>query len=221
MEIEIKGSLINYATGKKGGKLTISIDDEQARAFEPSLARYRNKPLRLGLSLDIPEIQRLQELISADQRKKIYALIKDIAEVVGDSVESQKEEMKRQFCSSTWTDNFSLSDCSAETASSFIEWLVDFCFMNGIELKEHPKEFFDDLERYQYICIKNHICCISGRPGEIHHVDTIGMGRDRKKVDDSKCLKMCLAREYHQECHAIGYKAFCDKYHVVGVVVEG
>jgi hypothetical protein len=220
MELEIKGSIINYSTNKKGGKITISIDDEQARAFEPSLARYRNKPIKIGLSLDIPEIQRLQELISAEQRKKIYALIKDIAEFAGDSVDSQKEEMKRQFCATTWTDNFSLSDCSAELANQFIEWLVDFCFMNGIELKEHPKQYFDDLERYQYLCIKNRICCVCGRPAEIHHWDQIGM-RKRKQIDDSDLKKMALCREHHSEAHTIGKHTFCQKYHVVAVLFEG
>ena len=221
MELEIKGCIIKYDTGKKGGKITISIDDEQARAFEPSLARYRNKPLRLGLSLDMGEIQRLQTIISDDQRKKIYALIKDVAESVGDSADSMKKEMKRQYCSSAWIENFSLSDCAAELAGNFIEWLVDFCFMNGIALTEHPKQYFDDLERYQYICIKHEICCICGQPADIHHFDAIGIGRDRKDYDDSDHRKIALCRIHHSEAHNIGRDTCCEKYHVVPVVYEG
>ena len=59
-----------------------------------------------------------------------------------------------------------------------------------------------------------------GRPGEIHHVDAIGMGRDRRRVDDRRMRKICLRREHHTEAHKIGQPAFMDKYHVHGIYYE-
>lgn len=59
-----------------------------------------------------------------------------------------------------------------------------------------------------------------GRPGEIHHVDAIGAGRDRRYVDDSGYRKICLCREHHTAAHQRGMKAFEQMYHVYGIVVQ-
>lgn len=59
-----------------------------------------------------------------------------------------------------------------------------------------------------------------GRPGEIHHVDAIGMGRDRNRVDDRRMRKICLCREHHTEAHKIGQPTFMKKYHVHGIYYE-
>lgn len=66
----------------------------------------------------------------------------------------------------------------------------------------------------------NEYCEITGyqKPAEIHHWDAIGMGRDRKKVDDSKHRKIALCREHHTEAHAIGRDTFGDKHHVYGIL---
>lgn len=217
----LQAELIKYETGRKGGKLIFSIDNEQAIAFEPSLARYRNQPILLDLHLDLKEVERLQAQISPDQRKKIYAILKDIAEHIGDSVEAVKVEMKRQYQAVSWGEDFSLSDCDTDTASGFIEWLIDYCFMQGVPLKEHPRKYIDNVERYQYICLKNKICCVCGQPAEIHHFDAIGIGRNRQGVDDSSCRKMALCRKHHAEIHQIGKDGFCGKYHVAPVIFEG
>lgn len=217
--MRIAANIVNYSTGKKGAKITLQLNDEQARSFEPSLARYRNRPLLVDLNIDLEETNRLSEIISPEQRKKIYALIKEIAEWVGESVDSQKEEMKRQFCAATWHDNFSLSDCESKTATEFIEWLIDFCFYNGVYLIDSvPQDYLDDQGRYMAICLKHKKCAVCGRPGEVHHYTAIGMGRDRKEVDDLQNLKMCLCREHHSEAHQIGRESFCKKYHLSPIV---
>lgn len=63
-------------------------------------------------------------------------------------------------------------------------------------------------------------CAICGREGEIHHVDTIGMGNDRRKVDDSDYRKICLCRQHHTEAHNIGMTEFESKYKVYGIKFE-
>ena len=66
-------------------------------------------------------------------------------------------------------------------------------------------------------CIKHRKCCLCGREGEIHHVDAIGMGNDRRKYDDSGSRIMCLCRTHHTEYHKIGREDFEKKYKVYGI----
>ena len=60
-----------------------------------------------------------------------------------------------------------------------------------------------------------------GQDGEEHHWDAIGMGRDRRKIDDSDLRKIRLCRVLHTEVETIGRDTFENKYHVYGVLWEG
>lgn len=87
----------------------------------------------------------------------------------------------------------------------------------------NPLQWGFDSEPILRLCIDKKVCCISFKSRrthgiDIHHVDTVGMGNDRTTFDDSKCRKMALTREYHQEYHAIGGEAFEKKYKVYGVI---
>ena len=81
-------------------------------------------------------------------------------------------------------------------------------------LTEQLKEYFDDTERYVKACVRNRICVICGKPGDIHHLDAIGMGRNRNKIDDSGYRKICLCRVHHTEAHQVGWNTFTTKYHL-------
>lgn len=156
--------------------------------------------------------------ITSEQRKKIYATFGDIAEWTGDLPEYMKEYLKFTFCAETGQDYFSLSDCSVTTAREFINHVIEFVIRNGIPLQNMAIERTDDIDRYLYCCLKYKKCCICGRDGEIHHVDTIGMGNDRREVDDSKHKKMCLCREHHSQAHSMGRVVFFDRYKVYGII---
>lgn len=133
--------------------------------------------------------------ISSAQRKKIYAMLADIA-------------------------YFSLSDCSMEVAREYITFLLDFVLQHDIPISDLGVHRTDDIERYLWSCIKYKRCCICGKPADIHHVDAIGKGRNRKDYDDSGHRKMALCREHHSEAHNIGVDSFEAKYHVFGVIYE-
>ncbi|HHQ0037340.1 TPA: putative HNHc nuclease, partial [Listeria monocytogenes] len=60
----------------------------------------------------------------------------------------------------------------------------------------------------------------TGRRGEIHHVDPVGAGRDRRNYDHSKSRLICLSREMHTEAHQIGWLTFKSKYHVDGIILS-
>lgn len=158
--------------------------------------------------------------ITSLQRRKAYATIRDISSWTGYLPEEQKEWLKYLYIERTGNPYFSLSDCSMDTAREFINTILDYVLEEGIPLSGRGIERTDDIGRYLYSCIKNKRCVVCGRPGEIHHVDAIGAGRDRRHVDDSGYRKICLCREHHTVAHQRGMKAFEQMYHVYGIVVQ-
>ena len=158
--------------------------------------------------------------ISADQRKKAYATIADIALHTGYLPEQLKEIMKYMYIAKTGADYFSLSDCSVTTARLFINFLIDFALEWNIPLMDLVLNRTDDINAAIYASIKHCRCIICGQEGEIHHYDAIGMGRNRNTVDDSNYRKICLCRKHHDEAHIIGRISFEEKYHCYGMVYK-
>lgn len=158
--------------------------------------------------------------ISAAQRKKIYATIRDIADYTGYMPEEEKEWLKYLHISRTGDAYFSLSTCSMDTAREFINTILEYAIEHGIPLSERGVDRADDIGKYLFYCLKHKKCAVCGRNGEIHHVDAIGMGRDRRTVDDSNSRKICLCRTHHTIAHQRGMKAFEQMYHVYGIVIQ-
>lgn len=157
--------------------------------------------------------------ISVAQRKKIYATIRDIADYTGYMPEEEKEWLKYLHISRTGDAYFSLSTCSMDIAREFINTILEYAIEHGIPLSERGVERADDIGKYLFYCIKHKKCAVCGRDGEIHHVDAIGMGRDRRTVDDSSCRKLCLCRTHHTIAHQRGMRAFEQMYHVYGIAL--
>jgi hypothetical protein len=155
--------------------------------------------------------------ISAEQRKKAYATINDIAAYTGEVPEVMKEWLKYLYIYRTGAEYFSFSDCSMDTAREFINVILDYALEMGIPLADFALERTDDIGHYLYACLKIKKCVICGRPGEIHHVDAIGMGNDRRTLDDSQHRKICLCRTHHTEAHTTGVESFTNKYKVYGI----
>jgi hypothetical protein len=158
--------------------------------------------------------------ISAEQRKKAYATIRDISDWTGYLPEEMKEILKYQHMMRTGDAYFSLSNCSMDTAREFINTILEFALENGISLSDNAIERTDDIGRYLYYCLLHKKCAICGKDGEIHHEDAIGMGNDRTKVDDSSYKKICLCREHHTLAHSLGVIRFREMYKVYGIVVK-
>lgn len=158
--------------------------------------------------------------ISAEQRKKAYATIRDISEYTGYTPEEQKQWLKVLYIVKTGGRNISLSDCSMDEAREFINVILEHAIENGIELKEEGVNRTDDIGKYLYFCLKHKKCAICGLNGEIHHEDAIGMGNDRKTVDDSNYKKICLCRKHHTIAHQMGKERFQKAYKVYGIVMR-
>ena len=156
-------------------------------------------------------------LISALQRKKIYASIRDVSNHTGYSPEETKEVLKFLYVERTGRNSFSLADCTMDTAREFINFMIDICLENGIILTDSLYDRAEDIEYMLKSCLKNRRCSICGRKGEVHHWDAIGMGNDRRHYDDSNNRKICLCRKHHTLAHSYGRERFMQIYHVFGV----
>lgn len=185
----------------------------------------------LSEELDIAEISRFSNdgvikasiqfednrKLSMDQRKKAHALIRDIALWSVSEPEYIKAWMKYYFIVDTGVEYFSLGSCDMTTARLFITYLIDFCFKWNVPFKGKGLDVADDIGKYLWLCINHRRCAISGKPADIHHIDAIGAGRDRRTIDHSKHELIALSREYHEEAHKIGWETFKRKYHVYGI----
>lgn len=158
--------------------------------------------------------------ISADQRKKIYATMRDISDYTGRMPDEIKALSKYDFIARTGCDYFSLSDCDMTTANEFLSYLIDFCLEHEIPTLDSLLDRSPDVSRYIYSCLARKRCCITGRKAELHHVDAVGMGRNRKEIVHTGMRAMPLTRALHTECHTIGQKEFNEKYKVFGIKMD-
>ena len=155
--------------------------------------------------------------ISTEQRMAIYATMRDISEHTGFLTDEVKDVMKWRFLAKTGCEPFSLSDVDKTTAHEFLQFLIEFCVEWGVPVHESLLKRAPDIERYVYCCLRHKKCCICGRKADLHHVDAVGMGRDRREIIHEGMMVLPLAREYHQEFHRMGRDSFLKKYHLAPV----
>ena len=165
-----------------------------------------------------------KRMISPDQRKKAYALMAEIADWSGNTADEVKAAMKVDFRKRTLetmhSELFSLADADMSTAREFISFLIDFMLENDVPSSRPLADMADDIERYIYACCINRKCAVCGRRGEIHHVDRIGMGGDRREMCHMGMRVLPLCRMHHQEAHERGDDWMMEAYHLVTVPVD-
>jgi len=201
--------IIGYKPGENITELKVVVKGN----IESFLKKYQKNGTLTG-ELHIDD----KRHITSIQRRKIYANIADIAYFCGDMPEYTKELFKFIYISETGAPYFSLADCSMEVAREYINFILDFALQHDIPLSDPGLQRTDDIEKYLWSCIKHKRCCLCGKPADVHHVDSIGRGRDRTQYDDSRHKKMALCRIHHTEAHNIGVESFNGKYHVFGVI---
>jgi hypothetical protein len=181
--------------------------------------------------------------LSPKQRNKIFALIADITAYTSgfDAKKAAFNETLRQmqlnyvldladseeirraltysYCDLQGIDLFSLSTRGADTidmstARDFIDWLVELCVANGIPCMDTLLNRCEDIQRYLYACVANRRCCICGQKADIHEVDKVGMGRNRRKIAHLGQRVQPLCRIHHNEVERIGQTAFDELHHL-------
>lgn len=200
------GTIKGYEHGKGGTTLHILLAGEESAALIG-----RKEISKAGIWLDDGR------MISAEQRKKIYASIRDFSAYTGYTPEEAKEVLKCLYVERSGKPYFSLSDCSMDTAKEFINLILDICLENGVILSDALYNRAEDIVYTLRSCLRNRKCSVCGRAGEVHHWDAIGMGNDRRHYNDSGNRKICLCRNHHTIAHTCGRKQFAERYHVYGV----
>lgn len=169
--------------------------------------------------------------ISPEQRRKVYALIGEVAEYVDGirnaaTVESAKKALKMEFLLSRMEGMerrlFSLASCDVTTAREFINFLVDFIIENDIPCNVPLIENCEDVARYVYACLMNKKCAVCGRHADLHHCDggIVGMGNNRAYVNHIGRPALPLCREHHTEIHRIGQEDFLRRYIIEPVRID-
>lgn len=158
--------------------------------------------------------------LSDRQRKACYALLNEIAEYSGASTGQVKELMKIKFLADELQETadsiFSLSNAPMSLVCAFQRFLVRFILEWDIPCNFPLLNFVDDIPDYIYSCLINKKCCVCGMKADLHHTDTVGMGRDRNEIIHEGMNVLPLCREHHTEAHTIGQDTFNEKWHIPG-----
>lgn len=172
------------------------------------------------VTVDLPDGRK----ISPEQRRKAYALMGEIAEWAGMEPEEVKLTAKHDFVQrhleGLHRELFSLASCDMTTARQFITYLIDFVLQFDVPLRVPLVTLCDDVQKAVYSALMHHKCIICGRPCDLHHVDRVGMGRDRHDICHigMECLPLC--REHHREAHDHGDRQLMDLYHLEPVQID-
>ncbi len=192
------------------------------------------RPPEDHLSDQVTVLWQDRRTISPEQRRKAWALIGEIAAFGGYIGTGDKEllnaDMKRKFLIERVDDltaeaiqRFSLSNVDMTTARMYITFLVDFCIEHGVPTKQPLWEMADDIEAYVYHCSVNRVCAVCRRHAGIHHVDAVGMGRNREEINHIGMLHLPLCwgpGGHHQEAHQLGDERFVEKYHLIPIPID-
>ena len=100
------------------------------------------------------------------------------------------------------------------TAREFISLLINFMIENEIYSGEPLYLLNDDIEKYIYACLINKKCCVCGNHAQLHHVERVGMGRNRDSIYQVGMAVLPLCAVHHDECHKMSQYQFNKKYHL-------
>ena len=173
-----------------------------------------------ALEVDIKVLDKRH--ISDQQRKFIFALCNDIGYYTGDDTEYIRLLMQQYNANVRGIEVESLSSCNMAYANGLIDTIINFCIDREIPfskklLEENQYSF---TARQTYSMALKRVCAVCGRRADIHHVDAVGMGRNRKKISHVGMRALPLCREHHTECHTMGDDLFIQRYHLAPFEID-
>lgn len=157
--------------------------------------------------------------ISAAQRRKIFALVRDISLWCGHEPDYLRQYLAWDFCLQTGAEPFSLSTTDMTTAREFITYLISFCFEHNVPTKDTLLNETDDIGKYLYLCLEHRKCAICNAPAQVHHVDRVGMGRNREEIVHVGLRAIALCPAHHNEAHMNERRLF-QWHHVYGIKLD-
>lgn len=158
--------------------------------------------------------------ITAQQRKKVFATIRDIAIWSGHEPEEIRGLLTWDFMQEQeGIGAFSLSDVDMTTARLFIDYLIRFCLSWDVPTKRPLIEYCEDVYKYLYHCLEYRKCAVCGADADVHHADRIGMGRDRERLVHEGLKAIALCRRHHERAHKDERRLF-EQYHIFGIPLD-
>ena len=161
--------------------------------------------------------------LSDKQRRMCYSLLRAISDETGMGADPTKEYMKLKFLADDLQETgdkiFSLSNAPMSLVCAFQRFLIRFILEWDIPCDFSLLEYADDIPDYIYHCLVTKKCCVCGRPTDLHHIDRVGMGRNRDDIIHEGMEVLPLCREHHTQVHTMTDKEFFDTYHIPGGVV--
>lgn len=155
------------------------------------------------------------KLISTDQRKKIFAMCRDIELYWGEPVEALRQRFQSELEIMNGYERISLRDCTRKIASELIELIIAFMFHHQAPMRVETSKLLQGDKAMLYWATVNRNCVICGTSNsDLAHYETVGRGMNRKKMDHHGKHVLALCRRHHNEQHNIGVKSFDDKYHL-------
>ena len=158
--------------------------------------------------------------LSDKQRRSCYALLREIADYTGQGIDPTKEWMKIKFMAEDLEQTadriFSLSNAPMSLVCAFQRFIVRFILEWDIPCSFSLLDMVDDVQDYIYSCLMNKKCCICGQHTDLHHVERVGMGRNRDEIIHEGMEVLPLCREHHTEAHTMPDEEFFAKYHLPG-----
>lgn len=201
-----------------------------AYEYKGGMAIKTTRPPAENLSDQVVVLWQDSRGISPEQRRKAWALIGEISAAYGYLSAGDREQlnadMKRQFLIQRMDEltaeaikRFSLSDCDQTTARLYITYLIDFVIEHDIPTKEMTAELCEDIEAYVYQCMMHKRCCVCRKPADLHHVDRVGMGRNRDDIVHVGMEAITLCRDHHREAHDHGDARLLERYHLEPITI--
>ena len=161
--------------------------------------------------------------LSGKQRDMCYALLREISDYTGMGADSTKEYMKLKFLAEDLGETadkiFSLSNAPVSLVCAFQRFLIHFILDWDIPCRFSLLDYVDDVGDYIYYCLMTKKCCVCGGPADLHHVDRVGMGRDRHDICHEGLEALPVCRGHHQEAHTMADADFFKRYHLPGGIV--
>ncbi|OEK29923.1 putative HNHc nuclease [Staphylococcus saprophyticus] len=168
-----------------------------------------------GYNINVDVTVSDNKLISTDQRKKIFAMCRDIEMYWGEPVEALRQRFQSELEIMNGYERISLRDCTRKTASELIELIIAFMFHHQVPMRVETSELLQGEKAMLYWATVNRNCVICGKPGsDLAHYETVGRGMNRKTMNHHGKHVLALCRKHHNQQHDIGVKSFDDLYHL-------
>ncbi|WP_427707692.1 putative HNHc nuclease [Staphylococcus parequorum] len=153
--------------------------------------------------------------ITGKQRRKIFAMVRDIYEYYGQPMDYLRYMFQKQLEFLNGYEPISLSNCKRRQASELIQLILDFIFDNNIPMRIATSTLMTNDKYFLYKSTINRKCVICGAPNsDLAHYQAVGRGRNRNKINHYGNKVLALCRKHHNQQHDMGMNSFNNLHHL-------